>query len=116
MKTTETMLFTHVHLAKPSACESFGSGRMTTREDITLYDMAAFMGPPHSALPESEWYNYDDEKVTASWYFNTPRGPVTIRDYYWHDKGTLTIAGHDMRALLWIERYLDLRGIGKRAA
>jgi len=53
--------------------------------------------------------SYFDDKVTMAWYFQTPRGPVEVRDYWWNVKGVeWSIATENRKAVKWLKRFLQL--------
>lgn len=74
-----------------------GSSRRGTAL-CTLYALEELFGQCHG--------QGDMEKVTKEWYFETPRGRVTIRDYWWNDPGFQSIASIDWRATRWMIAYL----------
>ncbi len=89
-----------------------GSSRMGTAF-CTLNDLEALFGQCHG--------EGDFEKVTKEWYFETPRGRVTIRDYWWNSPNIQSIASIEWRATRWMIAYLRRnkikaeRGIVKHA-
>ncbi len=50
-------------------------------------------------------------KVTIGWTFNSPRGPVEIRDYWWNAEDEWSIAAANWKAGLWLNKYLRTLGI-----
>jgi len=54
-----------------------------------------------------------DDKVTKSWHFDTVRGRVTVRDYWWNGLNELSIAAAEWKAALWMAACL--RRIGLKA-
>jgi len=85
----------------------------------TLQAFAARIGDPHLSGDRSDWYNYDkaslcDGRVSAQWHLSTPRGLVTVQDWWLNDHGTLSIGTNytsDRRATLWAVRWLRDKGI-----
>lgn len=51
-----------------------------------------------------------DDKITAMWYFDTPRGPVSVYDYWWNRHGEMSLGG-SYRACLWFAAYLRALGV-----
>lgn len=104
--------------AAAGACSE--GGRVGTRYGVTLQDLFRGLGPPHEAAPVDQWRRYDlplldgAGKVSAIWYVTTPRGVCAIRDYWWNCEDELSLAARDSRATLWVHRWLDRQGLGKR--
>lgn len=63
--------------------------------------------------PQEDWRGQDhlDNKVTLMWYFDTPRGPAQVRDYWWNGKNEWTIAATNHKAGLHLARYLRRLGV-----
>jgi hypothetical protein len=53
----------------------------------------------------------DGEKVTAEWFFNTPRGVAILRDYWWNGASVLSIASAGPHAGRWLAAYLRTLGV-----
>ena len=53
----------------------------------------------------------DLEKTSKEWHFETPRGRVTLRDYWWNKPAEQSIASIDGRAALWIGALLRRYGV-----
>lgn len=94
-------------------------GRMGTAF-ATLEQFEAIAGKPTVAAPREQWYQYDAGhrltdgagKVSAEWIIDTPRGNVSVYDYWWNPKGQLSIgAMGDSRAYLWLRKGLAARGV-----
>ncbi len=75
----------------------FGSCRRGTAY-CTLYQLEELFGQCHG--------EGDFEKVTKEWYFQTPRGEVTIHDYWWNSPDIQSIGSEDWRATRWMIAYL----------
>jgi hypothetical protein len=96
----------------------FASGRAGT-VFATLEEFEAVAGPPTVAAPRDQWYNYNGHslidgagKVSAEWEIDTPRGPISVHDFWWNPKGQLSIGLRgDARAMLWLRKGLAMRGI-----
>ena len=69
---------------------------------ISLDTMRELFGPEQS--------DGDGDKVTACWTFNTPRGFIEVRDYWWNGREECSIAGTSYRAAMWIAAYFRARG------
>lgn len=83
-------------------CSFTGGGRTGTAH-LTLDQCAEIFGPPHAL-------DSNDGKVTQQWHFQTPRGPVTIRDYWWNATNEQSIASPDFKSALWLAAYLRRKG------
>jgi len=83
--------------ANPRGHEPGGSYRTGTAR-LTLDKARQLFGPPHA--------HGDGDKVTCEWFFNTPRGNATLRDYWWNGSGSLSIASNGGKAALWLAAYL----------
>ena len=106
-----------VCLATPEEhkAREIGGGRAGTVH-ATLASFAAKFGDPHETFtPENS-----DGKVTAEWYFSTPRGLFSVYDYWWNPPGILSIGLRnsvrgrefgDKRAVLWARRYFRELGL-----
>ena len=86
--------------------------------NLSLEAFARRFGDPHESAPVEHWRNYHGHdlldgagKVSAIWYFQTPRGPVQVHDYWWNKKDELSIAAPDMRSMRWFLRWCENRGI-----
>lgn len=97
--------------AEQHANHVIGGGRCGTVH-LTLQQFAAKFGNPHGAG--------DGDKVHAEWYFMTPRGLVSVYDYWWNPKGQLSIGLRNTtkdnpfgnsRASLWLARYMRDLGV-----
>ena len=86
----------------PTTSERGGSYRTGTAY-LTLDQCAHLFGPAHSTN--------NDGKVTKEWHFTTPRGRVTLRDYWWNVKGEQSIASCSRGPALWFSAYLRRKGI-----
>ena len=93
-------------------------GRIGTISGMTLEDFAAKLGDPHDSVPREEWRHYRDRslldgcgKVSASWFFMTPRGMVEVGDYWWNRKDELSIRAWDTRSMRWFRRWCKLNSI-----
>ena len=112
----ETLIPRTVSLA--STCQDMtGCGRSGTLR-CSLERFASRVGDPHEAAPREHWRNYSGHdlldgagKVSAIWYFTTPRGPVEVHDYWWNGDNELSLAARDRRALLWFMRWARLQGL-----
>lgn len=63
-------------------------------------------------LGNASWSTLEsDAKVTVRWYFNTPRGPAEVRDYWWNAPNEWSICAQNKKAALWLANYLRSRGI-----
>lgn len=88
-------------------------GRVATLV-CTLHDFAKRVGDPHQAAPRAYWRHYngplihDDGKVSAVWYFDTPRGLVQVSDYWWNAANELSIRACDVRAIHWFRRWCKI--------
>lgn len=103
-----------VEIAK-CALDGTGTSRAGTAI-ITLADFADIFGPAHETF-EPEIFDgplgkvEESPKVTACWYFKTPRGIVTVRDYWWNRLNELSIGAQSYKAALWVARHLRHHGI-----
>ncbi len=106
-----------VCLATPEEHQGRGfGGRERTLHNITLQQFATRFGDPHATFtPENS-----DGKVTAEWYFMTPRGLVSVYDYWWNPPGILSIGNRtgqrgaprgNHKAMLWARRYFRECGL-----
>lgn len=84
----------------------------------TLGEFARQIGDPHKAAPFEQWREYDRfplvdgaGKISAIWYFDTPRGLVEVSDYWWNRENELSIRATDRRALRWFSRWAKLVGV-----
>ena len=73
-------------------------------------------GDPHALhspdiLNHSKARAYYDRKVTVEWCFDTPRGPVIVRDYWWNGPDELSLEANNNRAARWAVYYLRTLGI-----
>jgi len=73
-------------------------------------------GNPHALHEPDILHNgkdkaYDDQKVTVEWCFDTPRGPVIVRDYWWNGENEMSIAASNNRSARWVKYYLKSRNI-----
>ncbi len=102
--------FAHCHLAtreELNALPWVGGGRIGTIRGFTLDRVREIFGEPQ----ETDI----DGKVQCEWTFITPRGPVTVYDYWWNAPDELSIGQRgDRRAAYWIARVF--RDIGARAS
>lgn len=80
-----------------------GASRMGTAH-CTLEDLERLFGPKHRG-------DSGDEKVTATWYFETPRGAAQVGDYWWNRKDEQSIRAANRKAALWLARHLRRNGI-----
>jgi len=71
----------------------------------TEAELIQALGPPYD--PGA------DGKVTRAWMFHTPRGFVTVRDYWWNMPEEWSIGGTDPRAVRWLRRKLEAT-LGRR--
>lgn len=85
---------------------------------MSLEDFARRFGDPHESAPREQWRNYNGHdlldgagKVSARWFFETPRGPLYVSDYWWNAKDELSIGAMDSRAMRWFRRWCAARGI-----
>jgi len=81
----------------PKGYELGGSHRVGTAI-CTLTELEELFGQCHT--------DGDMEKVTKEWHFETPRGRVTIRDYWWNKSTEQSIAANDYRACRWMIAFL----------
>lgn len=51
-----------------------------------------------------------DCKVTMSWHFDTPRGPVEVSDYWWNKWNELSIRSKSKKAAMWFCASMRQRG------
>ena len=85
--------------------------------DCSLDDFAKRVGDPHEAVPVSDWRKYNlplldgAGKISALWYFDTPRGLVQVSDYWWNPPTQLSIRAADLRAMRWFLRWARLHEI-----
>jgi len=101
-----------------------GTGRAGTIH-CTLEHFAYTICEPHQQVSRDQWRNYDLElldgagKISCLWVFSTPRGNVTVHDYWWNKEDELSIGAENRKAALWLVTYLKARGIsadtGRRA-
>jgi len=70
----------------------------------SLGELVALLGDPQSV-------NSADDKVHYRWIFDTPRGPVEVRDYWWNATGEHSIASARGNAALWVARWFRRRGV-----
>jgi hypothetical protein len=47
-----------------------------------------------------------DGKVTEVWTFQTPRGLVHLRDYWWNRDGEWSVGAHTGKAAQWLRRHV----------
>ena len=64
----------------------------------TLYELEALFGECHR--------QGDMERITKEWYFETPRGRVTIHDWWTDKTDNLSIVSENWRATRWMIAYL----------
>lgn len=64
----------------------------------TLYQFAELFGQCHD--------QGDEFKVTERWFFETPRGRASVRDYHLNRSDELSICSIDPRAALWIVAHI----------
>lgn len=85
--------------------------------NMSLFAFASKIGNPHEAVPVDDWRNYNlplldgAGKVSAIWYFSTPRGLVEVGDYWWNRENELSIRANDIRSQRWFLRWCKLHGI-----
>jgi hypothetical protein len=77
-----------------------GHGRCGTAV-ITLAELESRLGAPHLL-------GSGDDKITARWHLDTPRGPVEISDYWWNGPREQSIRG-SYRACLWAAAWMRNR-------
>ena len=98
-----------------------GHGSRIATIHCSLEEFASRTGDPHNAQPRENWRNYDlpdselmdfssDGKITAQWFFVTPRGLVEVSDYWWNPKTQLSVRCVDRRAMRWFERWCKSHG------
>ena len=64
----------------------------------SLYELEELFGQCHSEV--------NTARVTKEWYFETPRGRVTIHDFWSNPHFVLSIVSIDWRATRWMIAYL----------
>src|SRR5690606_11280623 len=93
---------------RPGPDQFIGSGRMGTVV-AKLSELFLLIGP-------FETVDSIDGKVTMEWNFQTPRGPIATRDYWWNVRGLeWSIDCKDRRAIRWLVRYLRAMGVDANA-
>ncbi len=70
----------------------------------------AALGKPSYVIGQPRHYP-DGTKVTIGWVVNTPRGPATIRDYWWDAPIEWSLAAANQKAALWLAAFLRRKGI-----
>ena len=90
----------NVRLA-PAARETVGFGRNGTAL-VTIAALTELLGEPQSCG--------DEDKVTAEWWLDTPRGPVLIHDYWWNRSDEMSFNGN-RRASMWAAAWFRAQGI-----
>lgn len=68
-----------------------------------LGELRAAFGNPHDPSAGS------DGKVTKVWTFETPRGKVHLRDYWWNAADEWSIGATSRKAAKWLERYVEAK-------
>jgi hypothetical protein len=107
----------NVELAKV-ALDGTGTSRNGTAV-ISIKQFAQIFGPAHETFGADTYTDILDPsyqvchtpKVTVCWYFKTPRGVVTVRDYWWNSLNELSIGAQSYKAALWVARHLRQHGI-----
>lgn len=99
----------------PNVPNRFRNGGRVATIRATLEQFARRVGNPHVAAPAAEWRDYKGRnlvdgagKVSAIWYFDTPRGPVQVSDYWWNKPDELSVRAIDVRAMRWFRRWCKI--------
>jgi hypothetical protein len=95
---TETIAAKNVSFTPGTDDVFIGGSRIGT----VLADKAVLVnlfGPPRKV-------NCGDEKVTMQWVFETPRGTVEVRDYWWNAPNEWSIAAANYKAAQWVIRFM----------
>jgi hypothetical protein len=83
---------------------------------ISANDFYKRFGNPHqlaneNILEHTKDVAYDDNKVTAIWCFDTPRGVGIVRDYWWNGDNEMSLQANNRKVTLWLAKYLKALGI-----
>lgn len=81
-------------------------GRIGVRNDLTPVLAGLALGKPNRGPSP-------DGKTTATWYFDTPEGPVSLYDF-WDNPGNMSIGGTNKEAAEFLHRFLDKIQLGRR--
>ena len=92
------------HLSNVQAKRTTAHGSRLGTVNATKEQCINTFGPPH-------WTGNIDDKVTYSWTFATPRGPVEIRDYWWNGPKEQSIGSQSKKAALWVASYCRANGL-----
>lgn len=98
-----------------------GHGSRIATVRCSLEEFADRVGDPHETLPRDKWRNYDlpdselmdfssDGKITAIWYFVSPRGLIEVSDYWWNPPTQLSVRCIDLRSMRWFKRWCKSHG------
>lgn len=108
----------NVSLSTTEELSKRGFGGCCGKLAISIEGFANMFGNPHEVYDPND----GDGKVTVQWFFTTPRGIVSVHDYWWNGPGTLSIGNRsggfgstrlagDRRAELWARRFFRESGI-----
>lgn len=92
----------HVRHRRINADEHFSGSRRIGTVIATRQLLERSFGPPD---PVDSF----DGKVKMRWVFDTPRGPVTLYDYWWNAPGEWSIGGFTGKAVRWFRRFLEVK-------
>lgn len=95
-------------MQNPKGYEVFGMGRIGTVY-ASVNEFTQVFGGAHEEDPSGE-------QVTKWWHFETPRGRVTVRDWYRNRENELSICAIDHRAAIWAAAYFrrcNIQAIGR---
>lgn len=97
------------HVTRTTERAGAGSCRMGT-VNATLGDMVEVFGTPNDVTAHEDGLD-GAGKVFFEYNFMTPRGPVTVRDYWWNAADELSIAAANDMAALWLARFMRQNGL-----
>ena len=83
-------------------------GSRTATVEGLRHELLEVLGEPHQYDPDG----LDDAaKVTTMWFFETPRGQVAVRDYWWNSRNEWSIATTNWKAALWVIAWFRRAGL-----
>jgi hypothetical protein len=94
------------HVKKSAGYRDITGGRLATLW-ATRGELEAVFGPPQWELSNED---VSDGKVTYIFQFDTPRGPVHVRDYWWNQENEQSIAAENTKAALWLRSFMRNHG------
>ena len=98
-------LFIYLSVFQAPLLSEHGGSYRTGTAHLTLAECTKLFGPAHDK-------ETIDGKVTTQWHFTTPRGRVTLRDYWWNAKNEQSIASCNSKPAMWLAAYIRRKGYG----